>query len=302
MAALGVGVHIHGCGRILQHLCARLLAGVGQSLLGVVHDELLAKGVDEVFRAPGDDELVGVARGEAHRVADDVSPQSARGGDHHGVVLAHFHILQRDDGRAVLSELVHRDELVEHAVVEHEHHRLVVGVVLQAEESLRGVVGLHVVHVGVADDLLILRAVGREGDSPVEEHLQVGPHLVDGLLARGLEHFHQHGQHPRRYARDVGHVLSRALGRNALPLELEVGEQRRLLLRHANEVGQRVDVLDEDGAEVAHERALDVVVGAVAASEYERAPVEESALGVVAQVEGHGVESTPIVYVVQSVV
>ena len=160
-------------------------------------------------------------------------------------------------------ELVHRQELVEHVVVEHQQHRLVRRVVLYAEEALRGVVRLHVVHTVALYDVLVLRAVGCERYATMEEHLKVGPHLVEALLARQLEHAHQHAEHPRGHARYVRHVLVQTLAGDAVALHLEVAEQRGLLLRHTHEVHKRVDVLDENGAEVAHERACHVVVGRV---------------------------------------
>ena len=94
------------------------------------------------------------------------------------------------------------------------------------------------------DDAFILRAVGREGNASVEEHLKVGPHVVDVLLARKLEHPHQHAEHPRGHAREVGDVLRETLVGYTVALKLEVGEQRGLLLGHTYEVDKRVDVLD----------------------------------------------------------
>ena len=50
MAASAVLVHEYRCGSILQHLGSRLLAGVGQPLLGIVDYQLFAESVDEVLR------------------------------------------------------------------------------------------------------------------------------------------------------------------------------------------------------------------------------------------------------------
>ena len=196
VAALRVGVHEHRRRRVLLHLCAGLLAGIGEALLGVVLDKLLAESVDEILRSARYHELVRAHRRELHRVANHIAPQTARRADKHSVVLARLHALKRHDVRVLRVELVHRQELVEHVVVEHQQHRLVRRVVLYAEESLRGVVRLHVVHAVALYDVLVLRAVGRERDAAVEEHLQVGPHLVEALLARQLEHAHQHAEHP----------------------------------------------------------------------------------------------------------
>ena len=118
-------------------------------------------------------------------------------------------------------------------------------------------------HIGRGDDLLILRTVGREGDAAVEEHLEVRPHLFKVFFARYLEHAHQHRQHPRGNARQVGNILLDGFVRNAVAFHLKVGEQGRLLFRCAHQVYQRVDIFDEDGAEVAHQRARQVIVGRV---------------------------------------
>ena len=124
---------------------------------------------------------------------------------------------------------------------------MVVGVVLYAEESLRGVVSLHVVHLPRRDYLLILLAVWLKCYAAMEEDLKVWPHVLDVLLARQLQHPHEHAQHPRWHARYVGHVLAHALTGYAVALQLEVGEQGGALLGHAEEVDHGVDVLYQYG-------------------------------------------------------
>ena len=74
MTAFGLTVHVHGCGRVFLDFGPRLLASVGQSFLGIVHDKLFTKGIDEVFGAACDDELIGLAGCKLHRVAYHVSP------------------------------------------------------------------------------------------------------------------------------------------------------------------------------------------------------------------------------------
>ena len=146
---------------------------------------------------------------------------------------------------------------------------------------------------------LVLLAVGREGHSAVEKHFDVGPHLFKVLLARQFHDPCQHGEHPRGHSAQVGDVLVERLAGYAVALHLEVVEQRGLLLGHSHEVYQGVDVLYEDGAQVAHEAAGDVVVGRVAAAEDEPLAVEHSAFGVVAEVQGHRVAAALVVGVLQ---
>ena len=183
MATVGVLVHEHRCCRVFAHLCTRLLAGIGQSALGVVHDQLFAKRIDKVLRATGDNELIGILLREHHGVADHIAPQAARRGDHHRIVLVR---LYAPEGNNFGGGGVERNKLVEHIVVEHEHHRRVGKVVLQSEETLAGVIGLHIAHLRRADDLLILVAIGREGNAAVEKHLEVWPYLVEGVRTRQL--------------------------------------------------------------------------------------------------------------------
>ena len=171
MAALGVLVHIHGRGRVFKNLGTSLLAGISQPFLSVVLDKLLAKSIDKIFRAAGNDKLIWLRRGERHRVADHIAPQSARGSDDHGIVLSRLHGFERNGDGIRLAHILQGDELVEHAIVEHQQHGVILGIILYAEESFRGIVGLHVVYLRRGDDLLILLAVRRKGDAAVEKHL-----------------------------------------------------------------------------------------------------------------------------------
>ena len=75
-------------------------------------------------------------------------------------------------------QFVHRDKLIENAIVYHQAHCGIARVVLQTEKALRGVVSLHVVHPGTFDELLVLFPIGGEGHPAVEEDFQVGPYLL----------------------------------------------------------------------------------------------------------------------------
>ena len=155
-------------------------------------------------------------------------------------------------------------------------------------------------HLIACDDLLVLLAVGREGYSPVEEYLEVRPYVLDVLLSRNFENAHEHGEHPRRYAGDVCNVLVHRLAGNPVAFDLEVADERCGLLRYPDEFGQRRDILDEDGTEVADERVGEVVVRLVAASENEASAVEDAALGIVVQIERDAILRTLIVNVLQA--
>ena len=136
----------------------------------------------------------------------------------------------------------------------------------------------------------------------MEENLQVGPYLVDAFLARNLKHTHQHAEHPRRHTRQIGYVLVKTLVCNAVALQLEVGQQSRLLLGHTYKIDKRVDVLYKDSAKVAHERVVEIVVGRVRAAKYKTLSVEHTALRVVLQIHSHHVGSSLVVYALKSLV
>ena len=301
VAASAVVVHEYGSGCVFAHHGAGQRAGALQSLLGIVHYQLFAEGVDEALGASADDEFIGTDGGEAHGVANLVAPQAARGGDDDGIVSSGLDGPQGEHRGVGLAHLLERDELVEHAIVQHEQHGGVGGVVLQAKEALRGVVGLHVAHPRRADQPVVLLAVGGKGHAAVEEDFEVGPDFVQVALARNFQHAVDDGHHPRGHAAQVGHVLAEGNFGDAVALFLEVGEQGNLLGRCAHQVDQRIDVLDEDGRQVAHERVWQVVVGRMTAAQYQGAAVKEAAVGVVAQVEGHCVSAAGIVGVAQSV-
>ena len=94
----------------------------------------------------------------------------------------------------------------------------------------------------------------------MEEHLQVGPHLFQVLLACEFHDTCQHGEHPRGHTREVGHILTDGLTGYAVTLHLKVAEKCCFFLRHTYQIGQRIDILNENGAQVTHQRAWLVVV------------------------------------------
>ena len=196
MAASCLRIHIDRCCRVVGNLCPGGLACRLEALFGIVHDQLFTESIDEVLCPSGDDELVRTGRSELNCVADFITPQSAGGADEHGIVAPCLHAPQRYEVRMVAAQFVHGQELVEHTIVYHERHAAVRRVVLYAEEAFGGVVSLHVVHVRLGDELLVLLPVRCEGDAAMKEHLQIGPYLLQMLLAAQLHHTYQYGQHP----------------------------------------------------------------------------------------------------------
>ena len=74
MVAFGLAVHEYRGGRVFEHLGTRLLAGILQSLFGIVHNQFFAEGIDEMLGASGNDEFIGILRGEYHGVANEIAP------------------------------------------------------------------------------------------------------------------------------------------------------------------------------------------------------------------------------------
>ena len=157
-------------------------------------------------------------------------------------------------------------------------------------------------HLRRLDQALVLLAVGREGHAAVEEDFQVRPHFFEMVLAGEFQHARQDREHPGRHAADVGHVFVEGFGRDPLAFDFEIAEQGRFFLRHPHQVDHRIDVLEHNGANVAHERVFDIVVGRVAATQDEGLSVQDAAFRMVAQVIGDGVEAALIVGLVQTFV
>ena len=91
MTTFGILVHKDWCCRIFQHLGPCLLAGIFQSLFGIIYDEFLAKGIDKRLGASRDNKLIWIGGSEPHRVANHIAPQATRRRDEHGVVLVLLH-------------------------------------------------------------------------------------------------------------------------------------------------------------------------------------------------------------------
>ena len=120
------------------------------------------------------------------------------------------------------------------------------------------------------------------------------------LFAAEFHNAVEHRQHPRRHAAEVGDVLVHGLTCNAVALHLEIAQQCCFFRRHTHKIGQRVDVLDENGAEIADQRARYIVVGLMASAEDETASVEHAALRVVSQVESHDIATALVMQPLQS--
>ena len=179
---------------------------------------------------------------------------------------------------------------------------MLVGVVLQAEEAFRGVVGLHVAHLGRVDQALVKVAVRLEADAAMKEDLQVGPYLRQVCLAGLGEDRLEKDKHPGGNAGKVADVFVPGIFNNCLDLALPFVHQDNLFLRDPDHAAQSRDVLDQDRREVALVGPLVERREAVAPTEDQPFPREEAAVGPVAQVDGHRVVAAPVMAPVQDLV
>ena len=128
VATFAFCIHKHwGCG-VFAHFYSRSFAGSFEALFGIVHHEFFTKGIDETLGTTRDDELPRAHLGEAHSVADLVTPKTTRGGDDEGIVATGFHFPDGENGGIVVANFFERDKFIEHIIVEHEFHGFVRGV------------------------------------------------------------------------------------------------------------------------------------------------------------------------------
>ena len=274
--------------------------GLTDSAFGVIDHELFAECVNEMLRATGDEKLIRAEGGEADGVADEVAPESAGGGDDEGIVLARAHLFERQDGirrngAAIGGQGGGGDALVEDAIVEHEQEAAVAGLRLESEEALGGVVGLHVTHVGRGDEAGVTVAVRLEADAAVEEDFEVRPNVEEGLRASVTDDGFDQDEHPGGYAGEAAHVCLARAPNNGADLGLPLVHEDDAARGYADQVDERVEVLKQYGREVAAMCAGVEGRRAMAAAKDESFSVEKAGAGVVAEVEGDGVESAGVV-------
>ena len=248
----------------------------------------------------GDNKLVWVFLCEFHRIPNDISPQTAGGTDYYRIVTSYFHAPQRYNRRIRLIDFLQRNKLIEHVIVNHQQHGRIVQIALQAKEAFTGIIRFHVMHLVCRNKLLVLFTIRCEAYSPVEENLQIRPYLIQMFGTRFLQHTVQHGQHPGRNSRNVGHILMNRGTGNAFHLLFKLTQQGNLFLRHPNQVHQRTDILNQDGRQVTHQTVLHVIVRAMTASQYQSLTRKETAFRILTEVQCHCICSSPIMDSFQS--
>src|SRR5262245_44142375 len=245
--------------RELRGLGAGSTAGDHQRLLDFLDDDVLAEGVDEVSRAPGDHEAEWIARGEADRVAEQIGPEPAGRRQRHRIGPVELDVGHRMPPRAGAPEVLRRNELVEDSIVEHE--RQPTGALrLEPDEAFRGRIHLDVLD-RPAHPLLHGGAIRRERDAPVDERAEIRPALSqarDGPAcgpARPRDALEE-DQEPRGHSRDEPEVLILdPLGHSIDPL-VPVRDRRDLASGRIARAEARRQVLDHEPREITPPAAL----------------------------------------------
>ena len=184
MATLCLAIHEDRCSSVFADFSPSSRTSISQTLLSIVHDELFAKGIDEVFGATGDDKLIGIRAREAHSVANNIAPQTATRGDYHSIVNACLHSFEWNNRWIVGAKLIHWNEFIEHIIVGHQQKTLILRIALNAKEAFAGIIRLHVVHLWVRDEHLILRSIRCKRNATMKENFEVWPHFFKVFLAR----------------------------------------------------------------------------------------------------------------------
>ena len=188
MMATLVALGKDGRGGVVEHFGIGFLGCQRDGMVGIVYHQLLAEGVDKTACASSNPDFHGIELLDRHRVAQTVAPQAVGRGDDEFIGASGLNFPDGIDLGSLAVAFLDGQELVEDAHVEQEQHGLARPIALHGKKALAGVVGVHEVHLAHVANLLILLPVGLKGDATVEEHLQIGPHLMDAGLAGAFEH------------------------------------------------------------------------------------------------------------------
>ena len=82
---------------------------------------------------------------------------------------------------------------------------------------------------------------------------------------------------------------------NALTLYFEIRKQGRLLARYADQIHQRIDVLNENRTKITYQRVLQIIVGGMTATQDQTLAIEHPRLGIVPKIDSYRVATSRIV-------
>ena len=167
---------IYRRGRIVIHDSARLFRRDRNSLIRIVHDHLLAKGIDKMLQPPTDLYPEREAGGKLDRIPQQIPPQPAIGVDHQRILLSQLHIIKPDGLGVGLAIFFHRHELHKDAMIQEQQHPVIMRIALRRKKSFTGIVHVQIVDI-LPDQLPELLLVRRKGDAAMDIQLQRRPNL-----------------------------------------------------------------------------------------------------------------------------
>ena len=71
------------------------------------------------------------------------------------------------------------------------------------------------------------------------------------------------------------------LAGDAIALLFKIGQQRGMLIGHAKQINQGIDVLNQDGTEITYDGVRRIIVGRVTTAENQAPPREKVARGMI---------------------
>ena len=155
-------------------------------------------------------------------------------------------------------------------------------------------------HLVGRDEAQVLFAVGGESYASVEEHFEIGPHLGEVFGTRNLHQTHQHCHHPRGYTSNGGDVGAEGFLCDEVALLLKIFQKCYAFGGYTKQAHERRSVFVENSTQISHARSGGVVVGLVTTAKNEGFSREESAFGIVVQIECHRISTTGIMDLLES--
>ena len=90
------------------------------------------------------------------------------------------------------------------------------------------------------------------------------------------------------------------LAGNAIALLFKIGQQRGMLIGHAKQINQGIDVFNQDGTEITYDGVRRIIVGRVTTAENQAPTREKVARGMIMEIQNHRIATAGIVRIVQT--
>ena len=90
------------------------------------------------------------------------------------------------------------------------------------------------------------------------------------------------------------------LAGNAIALLFKIGQQRGMLIGHAKQINQGIDVFNQDSTEITYDGVRRIIVGRVTTAENQAPTREKVARGMIMEIQNHRIATAGIVRIVQT--